>query len=161
MLVNELLQENQDKGLVGVPAGSLVIEMAEILLGEDLLQTITGRELLEKIQSVPPPYRDNLLNHSLDDTVMAYRTWSSLAQTQHFRSSVRVLDLTVICVMLLSFMTGGMFVFEYYQSGVLPTYERLSVTFLPMAIILVVQYCLNDSMLMALLAKLLIRRYQK
>ena len=161
MLVKELLQENQDKSLVGVPAGSLVIEMAEILLGEDLAQTITGRELLEKIQPVPPPYRDNYLNHSLDDTVMAYRTWSALTQTQHFRSSVRVLDLTVLCVVLLSFLTAGMFALEYYQSGVLPTYERLSVTFLPLAIVLVVQYCINDSVLMALLAKVLVKRYEK
>lgn len=161
MLVSELLQESHDKSLVGVPAGSVVVEMAEVLLGEELPPEITGSELSEKITQVTQPYRDNLLNHPLDDVLTAYRTWASLTQTQHFRSSVRVLDLVVVMVTIMSVGMFGMYALEYFNNGTLPTYEQTSVTFLPMAIILVVQYCMNDSVLMAMVARFLFNRYKQ
>lgn len=160
MLVSELLQENLDKSLVGVPAGSVVIEMAEVLLGEELPQFVTGSELSEKIAQVTPPYRDNLLNHSLDDAIVAYRTWASLTKTEQFRSSIRVLDLTVMAVVLMSMFMFGMFALEYFNHSTLPTYEQTSVVFLPMAIVLAVQYALNNSVLLALIARFLYRRYK-
>lgn len=134
--------------------------MTEVLLGENLSPTITGKELSDKIQTVPQPYQDNLLTHSLDDAIVAYRTWASVANTEHFRSSIRVLDLTVVVVLVLTSIVAWMFTAEYYHTGVIPTYENLSVAFMPLAVILVVQYCLNDSYLMSLVAKALYNRYK-
>lgn len=131
------------------------MEMAEILLGEELLPTITGRELSDKLATVAQPFRDNLLNHSLDDTINAYKTWAEVTKTKPFRSSIRVLDFTVICINLLSVVTGTMYALEYYKTGTVPTYEHISVTFLPLLVVVVVQYCLNDSSIMGLLLKLL------
>lgn len=134
--------------------------MVEVLLGEQLPPAITGKELSDKLTTVPQPLRDNLLNHSLDDAIVAYRTWSSVANTEHFRSRICVLDLTVIVVLVLTSIVAGMFTLEYYHTGVMPTYEKLSVAFMPLAVILVVQYCLNDSYLMAMVAKALYNRYK-
>lgn len=158
MLVIELLKESQDKCLVGVPAGVAVIETAEILLGHDLPQSITGKELQGLLEQLEVSQRDRFLNHSLDDTMNAYKNWTQLTETKKFRSSVRILDLTVTCVILLSAITGGMFAFEYYKTGVLPVYEQLAVTFLPLSMALAVQYCLNDAAILAFVFKLISRR---
>lgn len=134
--------------------------MSEVLLGEELPQSITGSELSEKIAQVTQPYRDNLLNHSLDDSIVAYRTWASIIKTEQFRSSIRVLDLTVMAVVLMSMFMFGMFALEYFKHNMLPTYEQTSVVFMPLAIVLVVQYALNDGVLLGLIARFLYRRYK-
>lgn len=134
--------------------------MAEVLLGEELPQFVTGSELSEKIANLAQPYRDNLLNHSLDDAIVAYRTWASLTKTEQFRSSVRVLDMTVVAVVIMSSIMFGMFSLDYYHTGKLPSYDQTSVVFLPMAIVLAVQYCMNNSVLLALVARYLYRRFK-
>lgn len=158
MLVKELLDGALEKCLVAVPAGRSVLEIAEILLGQELPPTTTGRELNELLKAVEQPLLDRFLNHSLDDTIGSYKDWARLTESKPFRSSLRVLDITILCVVLWSTFAGGMFAFEYFKSGAIPTYEQLSVTFPPLLAVLIVQYGLNDNELLSMLFKLFIRR---
>jgi len=110
---------------------------------------------------VTQPYRDNLLNHSLDDAIVAYRTWASLAKTQQFSSSVRTLDFSVYAVMIMAMIMTGVFAMDYYRFDRVPTYEIISVTYMPAAAAIVLQYVLNNNIAMALVGRWLYDKFKK
>ncbi len=120
--------------LKNVPMGNMIYDVVDVLLDDKLPDNITGNELVDKINSLPPDVKERVLSKQIDADLKKYQTWADLHEKMEQSSPMSksrsvVMGIFAILVALVTMTVSYIFVQDYLMHQNVPSMDMLMVAY--------------------------------
>lgn len=163
MKIEVFLSQAGDSPLRNIPMGSIVADMAELILHRTVDGSATASSIMENINLLSEADRAQFLNKELSNDLKQYESWTALksavAETPKAKNPAVYLLIGIISLLTVFF--GGLLGYEYITNGKIPTEDSLLIVFgLPVGGIFVLYGTSSEAFTNAML-NFIIKRYSK